>query len=242
MNGLAVQHTSHQGSVPIKGFLETSFVDWPGTIASVVFLPFCNFRCPYCHNHDLVTNPESLPDFAPDNILAQLRRFTGWIEGICVTGGEPTLHDSLPALLGQFKERGFQTKLDTNGSNPQMLFFLKERGLIDYVAMDVKAPLSVDLYSRSSGGPVDLSRVVQSIRLLMEGGIPYEFRTTAVPGLHKEEDIYRLARELKGCASLTLQNFSPRNPLRPELRKVVPYPEELLGEIQERVNHIIHSP
>src|SRR4030067_3759239 len=124
--------------IKIKGFLETSLSDWPGRLCSVLFLPHCNFRCPYCHNHSLVFHPDQYSSVLLKDIFARLHSFKGWIDGVCVTGGEPTLHPDLPLLIQEIKHNGFLVKLDTNGSNPEMLEKLIEKGEVDFISMDVK--------------------------------------------------------------------------------------------------------
>jgi pyruvate formate lyase activating enzyme len=118
------------GLPAVKGFIETSFVDWAGKVASVVFLPRCNFSCPYCHNHRLVSYPESYRTFALEEVLERMEGLRGWVDGVTVTGGEPTIHRELPKFLKIFRERGWELKLDTNGSNPAMLEELISLGLL----------------------------------------------------------------------------------------------------------------
>ena len=221
--------------IEIKGFLETSFVDWPGKICSVVFLPRCNFRCPYCHNHGLVTHPEQYLTIPLEEILDRLRSFQGWIDGVCLTGGEPTVHPHLPRLIRRIKRRGFLVKLDTNGSNPHRLEELMEAGEIDFVSMDVKAPLDPFSYRRSVGRAIDLDCILRSVDLLKHGKVEFEFRMTVVPGLHREEDIMLLGRQLGAGPRFVLQNFNPENPLDPALKKTPPYDSRRLKEIEREI-------
>jgi pyruvate formate lyase activating enzyme len=230
------------GEAPsIKGFLETSFVDWPGKVVSVLFLPGCNFRCPFCHNHQLVLNPGGHEDIPLRYVMARLAELKGWVDGVCITGGEPTIHPRLPSLMAEIKNAGLLVKLDTNGSNPHVLRSLVERGLVDCVAMDVKAPLDKVRYARATGVPADLERIQESICFLKKGTIEYHFRTTVVPALHKEEDLLTLARHLSGSSSSTLQNFSPEDPLDSRLKGTSPYPEEWLQEMEGRIASIIRA-
>jgi pyruvate formate lyase activating enzyme len=185
--------------------------------------------------------PERYQDIPLDYILKRLREFKGWIDGVCITGGEPTLQPSLPQLAEFFKEEGFLVKLDTNGTNPEVLCYLRERDLIDSVSMDVKSPLNEIQYSRCAGVPVNLEKVKESIEWLKRERLPYEFRITVVPTLVKEEDIYLLARELRNSSHLTLQNFNPSDPLDPRLKDVKPYTESDLIRIQEEVNRILKT-
>ncbi len=227
--------------ISVKGFLETSFVDWPGKVASVLFLPGCNFRCPFCHNHQLVLNPAGHEDIPRTYIMARLAELKGWVDGVCITGGEPTIHPHLPSLIAEIKGAGFLVKLDTNGSHPHVLESLVERGLVDCVAMDVKAPLNEVSYSRAAGVPADLEKIQESICFLKKGKVTYQFRTTVVPALHKEEDLLHLAHHLSGSSSLTLQNFNPEDPLDPRLKETSPYTEEWLQEIGEKITTILRA-
>ncbi len=193
----------------IKGFIEVSFVDWDGKLSSVIFLPNCNFRCPFCHNANLVLHPEKLETIPFERVIENLKRQRGWIDGVCITGGEPTLHKSLPELCSQLKKLGFLVKVDTNGTNPAMLKELMDRGLVDYVAMDIKASLTGKKYSKAIGVNTEemLGNVKESIKLLLGSNMDYEFRTTVVPTLHDEEDIKQICRSLRGCRKYVLQKF-----------------------------------
>ncbi len=221
--------------IEIKGFLETSFSDWPEKICSVLFLPGCNFRCPYCHNHPLVFHPEQYATIPIEDILGRLRFLKNWIDGVCLTGGEPSLHEGLPVLVREIKKHGFLVKLDTNGSNPQRLESLIEAGGIDFVSMDVKAPLDPFRYSRSVGLPVRLEPLLESIQILKNGKIDYEFRMTVVPGLHGEEDIQILGDQLRAGPRFILQNFNPEDPLDPSMKNIAPFDPEALRKIEREV-------
>ena len=183
---------------PIKGFIETSFSDWPGKVAAVLFLPSCNFRCLYCHNHYLVVLPEKYPDFPLGEIAEKLRQCRGWIDGVCITGGEPTLHPWLPALIRYLKGAAglvpagvpLGIKVDTNGTRPEVLQSLLAEGLLDFVALDIKAPLEAARYARIAGVPMgrdELGRIQESIQILLRSEIDNEFRTTLVPAFIREE-------------------------------------------------------
>jgi len=199
----------------IKGFLETSFIDWPGRSCAVLFLGGCNFRCPFCHNHPLVLAPEDLLSLDPEEVLARLRPLRTWLGGVCVSGGEPTLSAGLPELLRLLKREGFPVKLDTNGSRPAILAELLADGLIDMVAMDVKAPLEQKLYDRCCGVKVDLTRIRESIELLKGSEVSHQFRMTVVPGFHDRAAVRRWHRDLGGDTGIKLQNFSPHSVLSP---------------------------
>jgi pyruvate formate lyase activating enzyme len=193
----------------IKGVIDLSFVDWDEKISSVLFLPSCNFRCPYCHNVSLVLHPETEETTPFERVEEYLKKHRTWIDGVCITGGEPTLHGDLPDLCSELKEAGFLVKLDTNGTNPMMVKALLEKGLVDYVAMDIKAPLMVEKYSKAIGVNADklLENVKETIRILLASKTDYEFRTTVVPTLHEDNDIEEICRSIKGCKKYVLQKF-----------------------------------
>ena len=228
-------------SFPIKGFIETSFVDWPGKITSIVFLTLCNFRCPYCHNHDLVLDPDQFPSFPMDYIVGKLKHFRKWIDGVCITGGEPTLLPNLTELIKALRNEQMLIKLDTNGSRPEVVEHLIADGLVDCISMDVKAPLEADLYSRCAGVQVNIANIKESVSLLRSNRIPYQFRTTVVPTLLTGDNLVQLAHELEGCSGLKLQNFSPVNTLDPEYIKIKPYSEDELASMQDEVNLAIRG-
>jgi len=231
--------------LPIKGFVDTSSTDWPGCTCAVLYLPYCNLRCPYCHSHQLVLKSDSLESFSFETILQGLESKKDSIYGICITGGEPTIHRGLPGLLRMIREAGYKTKVDTNGTEPEVLEHLIEHKLLDLVAMDLKAPLDEAAYERCAGVFVPVSIIEKSIKVIATAGIPHLFRCTVVPSLLTEDDIYRLAEELKNllgphtAPSLTLQNFDPTDPLEPALKNVDPFTEETLSQMQERVNRIL---
>ena len=235
---------------PIKGFIETSFLDWPGQVCAVVFLPYCNLRCPYCHNHQLVLKPDTLESLSVDAILDRLQPVKDWIDGICITGGEPTIHRNLPVLLKAIHEAGFRTKLDTNGTQPEILHYLITEKLVDSVAMDVKAPLDDAAYALCAGVYVPASIIKKSIEVLVGADVPSVFRCTVTPTLLAESDVCLLAEQLADLRpagpagsvttlSLTLQNFNPADPMEPTLKDVKPFTEEALSRMQHQVNRIL---
>jgi pyruvate formate lyase activating enzyme len=220
----------------IKGFIKTSLIDYPGKIACVLFMGGCNFRCPYCYNTDLVFHSSSLPSPTQEDLAKFLHSRRGWLDGVVVSGGEPTIHQDLPQLLEWIKGFGYAVKLDTNGSNPLMLQKLLEGGLVDYVAMDVKAPLSPERYRLFSQGN-GIGEVRTAVEILMSSSVPYEFRTTVVPGLISREDILQIAQELKGAQRFYLQQFKPGpRTVDPSFSSVKPYPLEFLQELRRQIS------
>lgn len=194
----------------INGLQKTSVIDFPGKIVSTVFLGNCNFRCPYCHNSDLVFN-QGLPRIDDSVLFDHLEKRRGILDGICITGGEPTLHTDLPDLIRGVKERGFLVKLDSNGTNPKMLEDLLSEGLVDYIAMDIKAPK--EKYPSIVRTKVRMDRIQRSIDLIKEMAPDYEFRTTVVRELLSEEDIMAIGEWIAGARRYALQEFRAHKPL-----------------------------
>jgi pyruvate formate lyase activating enzyme len=226
-------------SLSIKGFIEASFVDWPGKLCSVIFFPRCNFSCCYCHNGPLVTKPDMLEDIQFSHIMAYLQRERAWIDGVCLSGGEATLQPQLPEILACIKAQGFLTKLDTNGSNPELLKRLIDDRLVDYVAMDVKAALDERSYCTITRSASVLEAVKQSIRILMGCPVEHEFRLTVVPSYHGPEEILQVARALNGASRLRIQNFNPASVLDPSLQSLKPFDDDFIDRYQQQVNDII---
>lgn len=212
----------------IKGFIPNTMLDWEGMLASTIFLPRCNFRCPFCQNAELVLHPERLETVPFSVISDYLRDRSGWVDGVCITGGEPCLHDGLPGLCADLRAQGVKVKLDTNGSIPGVLESLLDDGLIDYVSMDIKAPLETGPYRIATGidkaDLVDLVRL--SIDMLRSSGLEHEFRTTVVPLMHGPSEVARIAEQLEGEGRFVLQHFSPRDTLDPRFSALRPFTDE----------------
>ncbi len=207
----------------LRGWVRTSLIDYPGRIATVLFTGGCNLRCPPCHNADLVLRPGERPAVSEEEVLAFLTRRAGRIDGVVLTGGEPALQPDLLPFLRRLRPLGLALKLDTNGFSPAVLAAALEEGLLDYVAMDIKAPR--EKYPLLAGRPdLDLSPLEQSIALLRAAAVACEFRTTVVPGLLDEDDIAAIARWLAPAPLYVLQQFRPLNTLDPALRRSAPYP------------------
>lgn len=190
----------------IHGFNKTTLLDYPGRVAATVFTGGCNFRCPFCHNGDLVVCPETQPLISEEEILALLKKRKGILTGVCISGGEPTLQPDLPDFLVKIKRLGYKVKLDTNGYRPDILKALIKDRLIDYVAMDIKS--GKDGYSKTCGVPsLDFSRIEESVHTLMESGPDYEFRTTVVKELHSEADFLQIGALIADCHAYFLQSY-----------------------------------
>ncbi len=206
---------------PIAGYHPTTLVDWPGRLAAIVFLPRCNLRCRFCHAGPLLT--ESADTIPLESILEHVASREGWIDGVVICGGEPTVWPTLPELCKRFRSAGLAVKLDTNGTFPDRIAALLDAGLVDAVAMDLKAPLD-DRYRRVCGAPgMDLALVERSMHLLMEGRVDYEFRTTVCPAFIGEDEIHAMGASVAGARCWNLQRFEPTYTLDPALRDVAPY-------------------
>ena len=196
----------------ILGLQKMTLLDYPGKIACTVFLGGCNFRCPYCHNASLAMPDGSHDAISVDDFLAFLDARVGRLQSVCISGGEPTLHSDLPELIREIKSRGFAVKLDTNGTNPEMLLSLINDGLVDYVAMDIKN--SPDRYFESIGNSkfeIRNSKLIENVEasasILMQGRIDFEFRTTLVKELHDEETMEDIGRWILGSEKYFLQTY-----------------------------------
>lgn len=190
----------------INGLNKTTLLDYPEHLAATIFTGGCNFCCPFCHNAGLVLDTKKQPMIPEEEVLSFLQKRKGILAGVCITGGEPTLQADLKGFIRKVKEMGYLVKLDTNGYRPDVLEDLLEEGLLDYVAMDIKA--SVERYPVLTGvKEIDTSVICKSVVLLQYSGISYEFRTTVVKELHSKEDFIRIANWLSGSPLLYLQAY-----------------------------------
>lgn len=188
----------------IQGFSKTSLLDYPGHLAAVIFTAGCNFRCPFCHNSDLVLTPST--EYSEEEVLSVLKKRRSILEGVCITGGEATLQPDLVDFMHKLRELGYKIKLDTNGYRPDVLRTVIAQGLADYVAMDIKN--SFPKYLLTAGMThFNQDNISESISLLMNSNIDYEFRTTVVRELHTKEDLIDIAHMLTGCKHYFLQSF-----------------------------------
>jgi pyruvate formate lyase activating enzyme len=190
----------------ILGFQKTTLLDYPGHVATTVFTGGCNFRCPFCHNGDLVLHPQELPAFTTEEVFAHLKKRQGILDGVCITGGEPTLQPDLIDFIREVRALGYDVKLDTNGYRPDVLKLLCEQGLIDYVAMDIK-------HTRGKYNTIcnvtdfQLTHIIDSVEFLKSDVVPYEFRTTLIKELHAPEDMTDLGEWLSGAKAYFLQAY-----------------------------------
>ena len=223
--------------ISVQGYVPSSLIDWPGKVCAILFLGGCNFRCPYCHAAHLLGGKEPLEGIDLDTALAHAQSRREWIDGVTVSGGEPTLCADIEQLLARLSCAGFAVKLDTNGSRPDVLRRLISKNLLDYVAMDVKAPLD-ERYGLITGVEGQHKPVRETLELLLSGVVPYEVRTTVVPTLHSEEDLYDMARQLRDASAWFLQAFRPVNCLDPAMRKIDRMSVEHLGAVARKLRPV----
>jgi len=189
----------------IKGLQKTCLIDYPPYTASTVFMGGCNFSCPFCHNRDLVLNLDKLDTISNEEFIEFLKSRRKWLDGVCFCGGEPLLDEEIIGLIKKVKDLGLKVKVDTNGSNPEILKKLINDKLIDFIAMDIKN--CKEKYDETCGCSVDIAKIEESIKLVKESGLDYQFRSTILPKLHNKEDIQKMGEWLKGSKEFCLQNF-----------------------------------
>lgn len=220
----------------IAGLQKLTLIDYPGKLACTVFLAGCDFRCPWCYSPELVLleKIKEQPKISEKEFFKFLKKRKGLLEGVTICGGEPCLNKELPKFIKKIKKLGYLVKIDTNGSFPEMLRYLIAQKLIDYVAMDIKAPK--EKYEEATGGRASVKHIERSIALLKEDKIDYELRTTLVPAILDKKDVLKIARWLTGAKRYCLQNFRPEKTLDPKFEKIKPYPQEYLLEIQKSIS------
>ncbi|MGM0501215.1 MAG: anaerobic ribonucleoside-triphosphate reductase activating protein [Bacillota bacterium] len=224
----------------ISGIQKTSLMDYPDQIATIIFTQGCNFACPYCHNPHLI--PDSSSDnnyYSESKVLDFLKSRKDLIDGLVITGGEPTLQSDLLNFIEKIKAIGLKVKLDTNGSNPELLSQLINENLLNYIAMDVKAPLKEE---KPILGKTGFKKcIVKSIQLIKNSDIDYEFRTTVVPTLHDKEKIEEIGKLIQGSKYHYIQNFRPKNTLNPELSKVKEFPPAKLKKFKNILSKYVEK-
>ncbi len=221
------------------GLQKTTLIDFPGEIACTLFVDKCNFRCPYCQNPLLVLE-QAKEALSESEVLEFLRKRKKVLDGVCVTGGEPTLYAGLKPFFRRVKELGYKIKLDTNGTNPRMVRELIEEKLVDYVAMDIKAPL--EKYDKATNSIVNKNAIKESIEILKEGKTGYEFRTTVVPKILEPEDFEEIGKMLKGAKAFYLQQFVNSVPLLDkEFQSIDPFPDRVLEQIKKTMQKYVEK-
>lgn len=223
----------------IGGFQRLSLIDFPRTLAAVVFTQGCQFRCDYCHNPELVLPPSYGPLLPEDEIFKFLEKRQGKLGGVVVTGGEPTIQPDLVDFLGRVKALGFQVKLDTSGINPRIIHTLLEQQVVDYIAMDLKAPL--DRYAAIVHYDVDPETIKESIHSIMQSGVEYEFRTTVVDSLLSPADIIEMAKLIRGAQRYVLQPFSPTKTNNPAFFSATTYSSDIFDMLISQLEQYVHT-
>jgi pyruvate formate lyase activating enzyme len=221
----------------MRGLLPSSMLDWPGKICAVLFLGGCNFRCPYCHNVELLQRGKASDTIVWEDLAVFLRGRSDWIDGVSITGGEPTIHEDLPSLCVRLREQGMEVKVDSNGSHPRLLEQMLSRGLLDFVAMDLKTSLA--RYPLVVRRPVDPLLIGESIDTIIASGVEHEFRCTVVPGLVGLEDLEALAERAHGAERLVLQQFHSGKTLDPSYSGAKGYTDETLLEWAEKLSRLV---
>lgn len=221
----------------IGGLQKCSLIDYPGKISAIVFTIGCNFRCPYCHNPELVD--ETSEEISEDSIFEFLERRKNLLDAVTITGGEPTLHDDIIPFIRKIKALGFLVKLDTNGTNPDVIETVQNENLVDYIAMDIKAP--VNSYEKTVGRPVNADAIKKSIALIMGGTTPYEFRTTVVKTLLSPEDIRSIGEDINGARTYYLQKFVPTKTLNPAFIRKTTYTDAEFEEMRTMMGTYVNA-
>jgi len=227
--------------VIFKGWQKTSLIEYPGRVCTVLFSGGCNFRCPYCYNRELVFGYRKLPDIESEEVVNFLKCNLNLYQAVMVTGGEPTLNQELTAFLREVKELKLFCGLESNGSNPDLLKSLLDQELIDFAAMDIKAPLSIEKYSRASGVRSSrlLARVERSIELIMSSSVKYEFRTTVAPGIISGDDLLEIGRSIKGAKRYVLQQYVPGEVLNKQLNEVMRLSTDELLQARDKLAGLV---
>jgi len=214
----------------VAGLIPVSMVDWEGKLAAIIFLSGCNLRCPYCHNPELITK-NSTPSISWEKVVNQLSEKKGWIDGVVITGGEPTVNEDLETMITALRQLNLPVKLDTNGTRPEVVKGLIDKSLIEFIAMDVKAASSgYDIVTRVKGQG---DKIMKTIEYIMASGIDHEFRTTVVPGFVDSDDVLEIAAHLaaSGAKRYFLQQFNPKAVLEPSVEAIKPFPPAYLLEL-----------
>ena len=223
--------------ISIKGFQGTSLLDFPGRVASLVFTGGCNLSCPYCHNGGLVLDPDGYPDIPVDELLADLKARKNFIDGVVISGGEPTIDAGLPAFLTEIKGLDLQVKLDTNGLLSGVIAALLEASLIDYISVDIKT--SPRRYFELHTGAVDAGGLIETVELLRTADIDVEYRTTCLPGLVTPQEIDEIGALVRGAPLWVLQQYVAEHAMFEQWQQLEPYAQEtLLGMVQQADKYV----
>ncbi len=223
----------------IGGFQRFSLIDYPGKICAIVFAQGCNFSCPYCHNPELV-NPEIFsPTISEKDVFSFLKERKGKLDAVSITGGEPTLQKDLTGFINKIKKMGFLVKMDSNGTNPDIVENIISRGIVDYLAMDVKAPL--EKYEDVARVKVDTEKIKRSIELIKKSGIEHEFRTTVVKSQLSEKDITGILKLIKGANLYIIQKFVPSKTLDSAFAEEETYTDEEFRYLKNKAEKYVRE-
>jgi len=217
----------------IGGLQKVSLIDYPGEISSIIFLQGCNFKCPYCHNPELVDSKLFGPCLQEKDVFEFLKTRIGKIDAVTITGGEPTIQNDLMPFIKRIKKMGFAVKLDSNGSRPEVIKNLLSEKLLDFIAMDIKVPL--EKYEKIVRVLLKTDSIKESIKIILKAKIPHEFRTTVVKSLHSENDILKIAQLISGARQYTLQKFVPAKILDKKYLKAKPFSVDELEKIRKHL-------
>jgi len=222
----------------IAGFIKTTLLDWEGKVACTIYLAGCDFRCPYCHNRDLVLRPNEIEEVDENYIFEYIDENSDFLDGVVISGGEPLLNSDLISLIKKLRALGMKIKIDTNGNHPDELEDLIGAGMLDFVAMDIKSSLN-ERYDIVTDTKIDVNNIRRSIHILMNSGIDYEFRTTLAPVFVKESDINAICKEIEGAKRYRLHQFRPKNTLDSSLSVLDPYPESKVLTMAENAKRYV---
>ena len=221
----------------IGGIQRFSSIDFPGRIASVLFTVGCNFRCPFCHNPELVVGP--FPSIPEDIIFAFLKSRVGQLDGVVISGGEPTLHHDLTEFITKIKDLGFEIKLDTNGTNPTVLQELLNKNVLDYVAMDIKH--TWEKYNTITRVNHDVESIKKSVNILINSNIEYEFRTTVIQSIHTLDDIVEISENIRGAKVYAVQEFIPTKTLDEKFSKYTAFDKNDFENIRKKIEENVEK-
>jgi len=218
--------------VKVAGFIKTTLLDWDGMVACTIYLAGCNFRCPCCHNASIVVNADAVEGVSEELVLNYVKENSDFIDGVVLSGGEPTMDPDIYRFLKKVKAIGVKVKIDTNGMYPEVLDDLIGSKLADMVAMDVKSSLN-ERYDMAAGVHVDIDKIKKSIRTIIDSGIDHEFRTTAVPVLVKDDDIIDICENIKGAKRYRIHQFRNKHTMDDSFSVLDPYPASRLETMAE---------
>ena len=225
--------------VAIGGIQKLSLVDYPGHVAAALFLSGCNMRCGYCHNPELVLPERLAPSIPVEEAMIFLKSRIGRLDGVVISGGEPTVNEDLPVLCRMIKQLGFDVKLDTNGTHPDMVRSMVEEGTIDFIAMDVKGPL--EKYVEIAARPIDLAAIKDNVRLMIDSGIGHEFRTTIVREQLEVADFEKIGELVKGAKRFALQHFRTGTTISPKFANYHTFTDEEFRAAQKIMERYVEE-